>query len=154
MAKDFTLAGVAFTRVPKGQESAVLVKQSLRVGRASGVESFNSGTRFIGRLVQDGNAPIVMEAELANSISPQQGDGVGFDPNASGGGYIHFIAQASYKFTVVTPGRYVLWERLSAPHKGGWGMPSRSMGANTIRSPMARLARITGGFGTKHTSAN
>ena len=61
-----------------------------------------------------------MEAELADTIAPQQGDGTAADPQASGGGFIHFIERATYKFTVTTPGRYVLWQRGCFPHSGCW----------------------------------
>jgi hypothetical protein len=118
--KDFALAGIALTRVSKGQEASIAVKQELRVARTVGLESFATGARFIGRFVQDGAAPIVMEAELSREISSTQGNGAVFNPQASGGGAAQYIASATYGFTVVTPGQYVIWERGYFPPWGVW----------------------------------
>ena len=110
----------SLARAPKEKDLPVLVKQELRVARAAGLVSFNAGARFAGRFVQEGDAPIVIEAEMFDDASLQQGDGVCADPQASGGGFIHFIERATYTFTVATPGRYILWQRASAPFMGGW----------------------------------
>ena len=66
LSNDFALAGVAITRMPKGQEPPMLMKQELRVARTVGMESFISGARFTGRFIQKNDVPIVIEAELAD----------------------------------------------------------------------------------------
>ncbi|MHB9022592.1 MAG: NEW3 domain-containing protein [Armatimonadota bacterium] len=120
ISKDVALAGVAFTPVPKGESTDVLVKQELRVERAQGLTSFGTGARFAGTFVQQADEPIVMEAELATSFTLFSGRTPGFDGKASGGAYLHFVDAASWTFTVKTPGKYIMWERGSFPWAGGW----------------------------------
>ncbi|MDD5707122.1 MAG: NEW3 domain-containing protein [Kiritimatiellae bacterium] len=116
----FVLGGAAVTRVPKGQEPPVILSQALRVARAEGLHSFSAGARFSGPFVQHGAAPIAIEAEMADAIVAQQGDGVIYEPQASGGGAIAHVASASYRLTVATPGRYFVWQRGAFPIVGGW----------------------------------
>ncbi len=116
---DFALAGAAVTRVPR-QAVQVLATQNLRVDRATGFESFGSGARFIGSFVQRADEPVVIEAENAATLALRDGHTPGTDPQASGGGYIHFVASASWKFTLRTAGRYIAWERAFFPWAGGW----------------------------------
>ena len=69
------LAMGAATPKPKGQETPIVMKQELRVAKTAGMESFTVGARFSGRFAQNGETPIVIEAELADGISTQQGNG-------------------------------------------------------------------------------
>ncbi len=116
---DFALAGVAVTRVPK-QATQVLVTQNLRVDRATGLESFGSGARCVGAFDQRADEPVVMEAENATTMTLRDGHTPGADAQASAGGYIHYVASATWKFTLKTPGKYVAWERAFFPWAGGW----------------------------------
>lgn len=119
-AQDFALAGIAITRVPKASEPPIVMKQELRVARATGLTTFNTGARFAGAFAQAGNASIVVEAELASEIIPQQGSGTVSESQASGGGAIQYVGSASYDITVTTPGRYTVWQRGAFPLQGGW----------------------------------
>lgn len=119
-AADFALAGVALTRVPKGDLADLLVKQELRVARARGFSAGERIARFVGTFVQQGDAPILLEAELATSLSLQDGNVPRADRGASGGAYIHYVESASWQLTLATPGRYIAWERAYFPWKGGW----------------------------------
>ncbi len=116
---DFALAGVAVTRVPK-EAARVTVTQNLGVEKAVGMESFGSGARFAGTFVQQADEPVVMEAENATSLTLRDGHTPGADPQASGGGYIHYVAAATFRFSLKTPGKYLAWERAYFPWKGGW----------------------------------
>jgi hypothetical protein len=116
---DFALAGVAITRVPH-QAEAMQVTQNLRVEKTTGFESFGTGARFAGTFAQKADEPIVMEGELATTLALRDGHTPGADPQASGGGYIHYVASASWRLDVKTPGKYVAWERASFPWAGGW----------------------------------
>ena len=118
--KDFALAGVALTRVPKGAGPDLLVKQELRVARAAGLVSFGKGARFAGRFEQRTDEPIVMEAELATELGLSSGRAPGAARGASGGAYVHYVESATWVFRVKTPGRYVMWERAYFPWGGHW----------------------------------
>ncbi|MHB9130344.1 MAG: NEW3 domain-containing protein [Armatimonadota bacterium] len=117
---DFGLAGVALTRIERGEDPGMIVKQELRVDKATGITSFGKGARFVGAFMQDGDKPIVLEGEQATTLSLANGHSPGIDAQASGGGYIHFVDNASWKITVKTPGRYIAWERGLFPWAGGW----------------------------------
>lgn len=117
---DFALAGVGLTRVPKGAAAGVLIKQELRVERAQGLNAEGKTACFRGVFTQHGDAPILLEGELATSLSLQEGHSPGLDPAASGGAYIHYVESAVWQFTVATPGTYSVWERAYFPWKGGW----------------------------------
>lgn len=119
VSADFALAGVAVTRVPR-QAAQVVVTQNLGVERAVGMESFGAGARFAGTFVQQADEPVVMEAENATTLTLRDGHTPGADPQASGGGYIHYVAAASFRFSLKTPGKYLAWQRAYFPWKGGW----------------------------------
>lgn len=131
-AADFALAGVAVTRVPKGVDLSLMVKQGLRVASWKGGQSFGSGIRFAGTFVQRGDEPIVMEAELATKLSMEEGHAPGVDPDASAGAYIHFVDSGAWTFTVNTPGHYVLWERASFPWGGFWNHTENMDGSQGV----------------------
>lgn len=119
LCADFALAGVAVTRLPR-QATQVQVTQNLRVQKATGFESFGSGARFAGTFAQQADEPIVMQGELCTVLGTRDGHTPGADPQASGGAFLHYVASASWKFTVKTPGKYRAWERASFPWAGGW----------------------------------
>ena len=113
----YVLAGEA-QRTGAGKDS--IVRQSMRIAKASGFSLKDETTRFSGKFIQAGNAPIVMEAECAMFLSVAEGNGVGFDPTASGGGYVTRIGTSGWRFLLKTPGRYTLWTRSSFPRNGEW----------------------------------
>ncbi len=118
--EDFALAGVALTRVPKEGGPELLMSQMLRVASVEGMVSFGTGARFAGTFAQNDDGSVVMEAELATDLSIQDGRTLGVDERASGGGYIHFVESATWRFTVSKPGRYVMWQRALFPWGGNW----------------------------------
>lgn len=120
LSTDFGLAGAAITRVAKGEDPGMIVKQELRVDKATGLTPYGKGARFIGAFTQDGDKPIVMEAEQCTTLSTADNRTPEADPTASGGGYIHYVYNASWKITVKTPGRYTAWERGAFPWAGNW----------------------------------
>ena len=133
LCADFALAGAAVTRVPR-QAEPVVVTQNLRVEKTTGFESFGPGARFAGTFAQQADEPIVMEAELATSLALRDGHTPGADPQASGGGYIHYVASGAWKFTVKTPGKYNAWERASFPWAGGWNHTETMDGKQSVNS--------------------
>jgi hypothetical protein len=103
-----------------GAAAPVVITQNLRVEKTTGLESFGSGARFAGTFAQRTEEPVVMEAELATSLALRDGHTPVADAQASGGGYIDYVASGTWELAVKTPGQYQAWERASFPWAGGW----------------------------------
>lgn len=70
---------------------------------------------------QEGNRPIVFEAEKASLIKLRNRDErIANDENASGGSYIQYASQLEYDYVVETPGRYHVRFLAYFPLKGTW----------------------------------
>ena len=92
------------------------VPMRLSVARVSGAlsETVNGRqARHVGTFIQDGSAPLLMEAEQATVLQGQDDLLLGFDEKASGKAYTQRMANASWNFTVKTAGRYTFWRRAS-----------------------------------------
>lgn len=127
----FALGGVALTRVAKGANPALLVRQELRVQSAEGLVSYGAGACFAGTFAQHADEPLAMEAELATRLTLQEGHGLGVAPDASGG-YAHYIDSAAWEFTLKTPGRYTVWQRAAFPWGGNWNHTECMDGAGGV----------------------
>ena len=97
-----------------------IVRENLHVARASGLTLKGDAIRFSGNFKQVDNEPVVMEAELAMYLAGKEGNVVGVDPTASGGGYATNFLYSCWQVTLKTPGSYTLWTRSSFPVKGSW----------------------------------
>jgi len=109
-------AGVMSARADDGKFS----RQEIGISKTTGFVPSGGGARFSGVFAQRTNEPVVMEAELATGLSFAEGNGIGMDPTASGGGYVTRIENGAWDFVLKTSGRYTMWERGAFPWTGYW----------------------------------
>ena len=127
---ELVLAGVALTRVTAVPDETLTDKLFVQMDKVDGATTTGTGARFPGVFAQNSDEPLRLEAECATELSIQQAPG--YDRSAFGGGYIHYVDSARWKFTVKTPGRYTAWERALFPTPGNWNHNESMDGASGV----------------------
>ena len=114
------VSAIRVTALPPVAAVVQPVRIPLSPVQLTGVVADGDIIRLPGRFTQDGDHPIVINAADASELSMTNGKSLGADGAPAGHRYIQFVEQARYRFTVVTPGAYQLWERAYFPVKGYW----------------------------------
>jgi len=115
-----TVASITVTALPAVASPVKPLRIPFSPVKLAAVTADGEIIRLPGRFTQDGEQAIVMNAADATELSMTNGKLMGADGAPAGGRYIHFVEQARYCFSVVTAGRYQLWERAYFPVKGSW----------------------------------
>lgn len=118
--KQVVIAAIRVVELPPVAPPVRPVRMPLSAVKSEGVVADGEVLRLPGKFAQENDTDIVMNAADATILQMQAGRTPGADGAPAGKRYIHFVQQATYRFTVKTPGVYQLWERAWFPVKGSW----------------------------------